>query len=374
MLRASTYGRGLWETTLELSGNFAPSVTSSDVSNITAYTATAGGEIINTYGFNITESGIIIGTNPNPNYDDTDVFIFQTDPPINNGTFSIDITGLESGTRYYCKAYAKNENGIGYGNEISFDTDCTISSTVPYNQDFENYGLIPNCWSEAYISGNIYNWNYGPLPTYATHTGDYCAYVDFNTLEEDKIMLIMPVYDFSSFDYLHLTFWHIQVPMFSFQDELKVLYKADISDDWTVLKHYTNATNEWTEKRVDLQNLSSTYYIAFEANEKSGRGVGIDDVSIDLGLGISSVDEEKDVTIYPNPSTGMYYVTIKNTSLKNSFLSLNITDITGKQIKNIKQTKKSNQIELDLSGLTGSIYFLNMIFENKTITKKLILK
>jgi len=373
MLRASTYGRGLWETSLELSGNFAPYILSSDVSNITAHTATAGGEIINTYGFDITESGIIIGTHPNPNFDDSDIIVFQTDPPVINGSFSIDLTGLESGTSYYCKAYAVNENGTGYGNEKSFITDCTISSSIPYSQDFENYGLIPNCWTEDKISGNIENWTYGSIQTYGNHTGQYCAFVDYTTQEDDKIMLIMPAFDLSSFDNLHLSFWHIQVPLFSFQDELKVMYKADISDDWTVLKHYQGEINEWTESHVNLPNLSDTYYIAFEANEKNGRGVGIDDVSIDLGLGISSIDEKNMISIYPNPSSGIYNIRLNNNLLQETFISLNITDITGKQIKNYNFSNNKN-IELNLSDLQSSIYFINLIFEDKTITKKLVLQ
>ncbi len=39
-----------------------------------------------------------------------------------NGVFSIQLTGLSSNTLYYVKAYAINEAGTGYGNQISFST------------------------------------------------------------------------------------------------------------------------------------------------------------------------------------------------------------------------------------------------------------
>ncbi|WNH12614.1 hypothetical protein [Thalassobellus suaedae] len=39
----------------------------------------------------------------------------------------VDLSNFESGQVYYAKAFALNEKGIGYGNEISF----TISSINP---------------------------------------------------------------------------------------------------------------------------------------------------------------------------------------------------------------------------------------------------
>lgn len=36
--------------------------------------------------------------------------------------FSSDLKGLTGGTTYYMRAYATNDEGIGYGNEISFRT------------------------------------------------------------------------------------------------------------------------------------------------------------------------------------------------------------------------------------------------------------
>ena len=371
-LRASTYGRGLWEIPLELSGNFAPQITSSNITNITTNSATAGGEILNTYGFSITESGILVSTSPNPILNGDNVSVYKTAPTVTSGTFSLDFNSLTSGTRYYCRAYAKNQNGTGYGNTIQFNTDCSINSTVPYIQDFENYGLMPLCWSEELINSGSYNWIFGDLPTYHPYLGQYCAYVDGNTQDEDKTMLIMPVSDLSGFTNLHLSFWHIQVPLFSFQDELRVLYKNNIADDWTQLAYYNTAINEWTQHNINLPNLSSTYYIAFEANEKMGRGIGVDNVSIDEGVGINNLNTNK-VRIFPNPSSGEFSIAIDK-DLRKTLISLYIIDISGRQVKNLNLRNQNEQIKLNLSNLKKGIYFINLIFEQQTYTKRLILE
>lgn len=67
----------------------------------------------------VTECGIIWGTSSditleNASYQSVD---------LNSDEFSYTITGLEKATRYYVRAYAKNESGIGYSEVKYFITD-----------------------------------------------------------------------------------------------------------------------------------------------------------------------------------------------------------------------------------------------------------
>jgi hypothetical protein len=71
-LRASTYGRGLWESTLELSGNYAPFVTTSFAENITLNEADLSGNITNDFGSAVTQSGIILSSHSSPFISDTE--------------------------------------------------------------------------------------------------------------------------------------------------------------------------------------------------------------------------------------------------------------------------------------------------------------
>ena len=140
-LRASTYGRGMWEVPLELSGNFAPYITTDSVINVTNKSAVIYGTIEDDYANSVMESGIVLSQNPNPDINDDDIIVIQTDPLIGMGNFSVDFTGLSFGSHYYCKAYAINTNGISYGKEISFITDATSINDIG-NSDFVT--IYPN--------------------------------------------------------------------------------------------------------------------------------------------------------------------------------------------------------------------------------------
>ena len=363
-LRASTYGRGLWEVSLELSGNYVPYVSSVEISDITENFAVSTGNINNDFGESVTESGFVVSESSNPNLQTPDVMIFQTNPLVTNGEFTVDLSGLFSGTKYYCKAYAINANGAGYGNELLFNTVCSIISTVPYNRGFENNGLIPICWSEEILIGSI-NWSFGDNPNYDVYEGDYCAYLKDNTIDDDKTLLIFPVFDFTSYNDLELSFWHIQPTFFSYQDELKVLYKADVSDNWTTLEQYSDAVNIWTHREISLPNLSDTYYIAFEGNAKLGKGVGVDNVSIDIN---SAIDDNNnyDLIIIPNPSDGLIRI---EGFTKGSF-GLSVYNSLGKLI--YSDIYSSNTV--DLTFLNEGIYFLQFNLSDKIITEKIVIK
>lgn len=94
-----------------------PTVTTSQVTNITQTTATGGGNVTNNGGTAIIERGICWSTSHNPT---------TSGSHANNGTgtgsFSVGMTNLTANTIYYVRAYAINSAGIQYGNEVSFNT------------------------------------------------------------------------------------------------------------------------------------------------------------------------------------------------------------------------------------------------------------
>jgi len=91
-----------------------PVVFTSTVSSITANSATCGGELHST---GITAYGVCWSISQNPTISDS----HTTDVSI-TGTFISQITGLNSQTHYYVRAYATNSHGTGYGSNQSFAT------------------------------------------------------------------------------------------------------------------------------------------------------------------------------------------------------------------------------------------------------------
>ena len=94
-----------------------PTITTASVSNITYTTAQSGGEITDNGGQEVTECGICYATSPEPTISDSKVT-----SDTRTGSFTCNLTELKDGTTYYVRAYATNNIGTAYGNEVTFTT------------------------------------------------------------------------------------------------------------------------------------------------------------------------------------------------------------------------------------------------------------
>ena len=108
------YGDVLTFTTEEEIVITVPTVTTAEVTEITTTTAVVGGVITDAGNGTISESGICYKTGSE---EWACVAIAAT-----NNTFSMTLTGLTANTTYTVRAYATNEEGTGYGEEVSFTT------------------------------------------------------------------------------------------------------------------------------------------------------------------------------------------------------------------------------------------------------------
>jgi hypothetical protein len=95
-----------------------PVLTTTIISNITALSATSGGDITSDAGSPVTARGICWSTSPKP----TIALSTKTVDGTGIGNFKSNLNLLNENTTYYVRAYATNIKGTGYGNEISFKT------------------------------------------------------------------------------------------------------------------------------------------------------------------------------------------------------------------------------------------------------------
>ena len=86
--------------------------------NITATSAVVGGIVTLAEGNHIFARGVCWGTEPNPNIDGNHL---AGDNVAGSQSFTLD--GLNIGTIYYVRAYAATDNGLAYGEELSFTTE-----------------------------------------------------------------------------------------------------------------------------------------------------------------------------------------------------------------------------------------------------------
>ena len=93
-----------------------------EISNITATTATSGGNIADNGGFAITSRGVCWSTTNNPTISDS-----HTTDGNGTGSFTSSITGLSEWTTYYIRSYATNETGTTYGQQLTFTANNPIT-------------------------------------------------------------------------------------------------------------------------------------------------------------------------------------------------------------------------------------------------------
>ena len=93
--------------------------------NITNTSVVVNSEIEYNGGSTVTQRGVCWSTNQNPTIADN-----ITSNGSGSGSFTSSISGLNSNTIYYVRAYATNGVGTSYGNQINFTTT-NISGSLP---------------------------------------------------------------------------------------------------------------------------------------------------------------------------------------------------------------------------------------------------
>lgn len=152
--------RCLLDTTLTL----APTVYTTTTTNITTSSAMLNGNVTHDGGLNLSQRGFCWSTSPNPTLSDA--------YSINGssvGLLNYALSGLDSNTLYYVRAYAINAFDTVYGNETSFytlppsyATDGQPCASEPFLLDYDgNYystiQLGTQCWMRENMRTTHFN-------------------------------------------------------------------------------------------------------------------------------------------------------------------------------------------------------------------------
>ena len=158
----TSYGNAVSFITL---ANSLPTLTTVAVTNIGYGTAISGGNITNDGGLAITARGVCWSTTPNPSISNS-----NTVDGTGSGIFTSNINLLNPNITYYIKAYATNNVGTSYGNQLTFNfsailpTITTINISNILNSSAMSGGNLINDGG-AFISSFGVCWNTSPNPT-----------------------------------------------------------------------------------------------------------------------------------------------------------------------------------------------------------------
>jgi uncharacterized protein (TIGR02145 family) len=164
-------------------------VTTSEITSITPTSAKCGGNITDDGGAKITSRGICWNSNGNPTIANQ-----RSSDGTGSGSFNSNLTLLKPNTFYYLRAYATNNAGTGYGNEVGFATlDITRSSVDDIDGNtYKTVSIGTQVWMAENLKTTRYNDNtLIPLVTDNTTwdhliTPGYCWYNnDASTFKSD---------------------------------------------------------------------------------------------------------------------------------------------------------------------------------------------
>ncbi|TVZ52724.1 T9SS type A sorting domain-containing protein [Dokdonia sp. Hel_I_53] len=282
--------------------------------------------------------------------------------------------------------YVNEESAGNIINEFESQEDELL---IISSSDNINCAASESVWQRGIPSGTSLNTTISGENVYGTTlSGDHPNNV--------KEYLTTKCYDISSLEIPVLTFYMA----FELENNFDVLYVEYTTDDantWSVLgsandpnwynSNYTNCVNckgaQWTGKddtswkqySYDLSDFASQTNMMFRFVFHSDQGVAEEGVIIDnlkIGQAPLSTDDIviNGLAIYPNPSNGVFTVNWA----ENTPVTLEVFDVLGKSItKEININEGEKMYMLDLNKFASGLYLLKIHTANKQLTKKLIL-
>ena len=311
------------------------------------------------------------------------------DPNLADGTGALNVdygeqacqfANLQSNKQFYFKIFPYTN----FGTNINYKTDGTppsATATTP-NAVIINYVNFNDTtfgsWTEKSIIGDT-TWTvrgtYGVGGScYANVTG----YMGSGVYAQNEDWLISPSLNFNLYTNEELTF---QTAMKYTGPALEPLISNNYDGvgnpnnfTWTPLTATLSPGNfTWTPSGiVNISGISGTnIHIAFKftCSDTESATWEVDEILTSgiLIVGMPEQNDNKDFTIFPNPSKGTLNIGFSDNSRK----EVRITSMLGKDV--FMATTNQNQLKLNLSDLSAGIYFIQVNYPGSDVqmTKKI---
>ncbi|NNL15606.1 MAG: T9SS type A sorting domain-containing protein, partial [Flavobacteriaceae bacterium] len=394
-LTAATYGRGVWQSDIEVEAltdelglesikGLSTTIACGDLSSVQGEVKNLGTNTITSIQVDYELDGVPDTVNWSGNL-------------LSGETTLIDIPTLILTTGYHSlrvissfnnDSYESNNSSIAkfYANELGTYNSVNNFESAEDELIVFDEGLCGNYWTRGVATGTVLNSSGNNV--YGTELGG-------NHADNVKSYLHTECYNLSNVTSPTLKFDMAFDLEFNW-DIVYVEYSTDGGENWNVLgtssdPNWYNSNTlpgsnclncpgaQWTGTESTLQEYSYdlsafegqssfTIRFVFHADQSVNQeGVILDNLSVDGTLDAKDF-ELSGFKIYPNPSNNIFNIEMKN----NNEFEFEICDITGKVI--IDNTKISgNSYRLDMSGFSSGMYFINLEAESQSATRKLLL-
>lgn len=259
---------------------------------------------------------------------------------------------------------------------------------LPFSEEFDAITFPPDGW-------NYIHYNPNNEMTRVT-TGGFGAstgslkmnnYTGQENISGQKDYFMSPVINMSTSSINSLLTFNIAYAKraANTNDTLRVLASSDCGNTWDIiydfsgsalstapntLAAFTPTATQWRTDTVFLAAYAGEpgviFMFAFTSN--FGNNIYIDDISFsDFITGIESVHSVNPIELYPNPTSGIINIILKN---RGADAIGNIYSAEGKLVRNFKITE--NETIINLSEYRTGIYSVSIITNTNIITKRVI--
>jgi len=263
----TTYGEQLSFTTTNAS---LPSISTLGITDVTNTSATCSAEVTDQGGGTVTTSGVCWSTSENPTITDN-----YTRDGSNSGVFYTEMTDLSESTTYYVRAYAVNETGTSYGEQIEF---FFYGNGTLLLKDFEDQDIYSGGWTTKQVIGD-FNWE-------ISYWDNFAQISNYNgTNNNSEVWYISPLIETGISSYLSFksAYYYSGAPM-----EVKYSTNYDGGSNpnnstWTDFNPTLSSGSwVWTDSGSLALPANTSIYIAFvyKGTDTDGSTWEIDDILI----------------------------------------------------------------------------------------------
>ncbi|RLD75271.1 MAG: hypothetical protein DRJ10_15590, partial [Bacteroidetes bacterium] len=302
---------------------------------------------------------------------------------VGNNT-SFNHSSLNPSTFYYYKIWSVNGSNEYSASIVEQEATSCDEQVLPLEEGF-NGNTISDCWTVDVIAqGEVKEEpasitqvqsgrNPDASPTESTHM------IQFNSAScGDGNIMRLSSPQFSTVDKTGLAVsfsWHQDDTWPEYRDFMTIQWSVD-GVNWTDGDSYQryNATTLWTNKSYTLPveaEGEANLQVAFLFTSEYGFNCYMDKLRIGVpNTTLVENIEESQITIYPNPSGGVFQI---KTNEVYERISIKVRDIKGKLVYS-QQNGKQSVYTVDISSQAKGIYLLELGIDKKIINQKLIVK
>jgi len=268
------------------------------------------------------------------------------------------------------------------GNPANDSKTVTVTNTVcapvslPFFENFDASLDLPSCWSTIDANNDGHDWyimesgNDPELPMYDAHSapnyaGSRTWRSDLGGFAADNYLITPPLA--IPANGATLEYWVGQTYNEDGDNEhysVLVSTTGTSAANFTVIFSETLTSTNWIKRTIPLPYAGNNIYIAFRHHDSYDIEIlKIDDVKVTAGLGVSTITQNNDVKIYPNPSNGLVNIEVGDNAI------VSLYDVTGRFISTHRIEAKGT---LTLSQSVG-LYFVKVECNGTISTHKLVI-